>query len=188
MKTQYYTAATLDGFIADENHSLDWLFQFGGDPEGVGDTGFSDFMREVGAVAMGSNTYLWLLDHEVRPKDGPPKPWPYTQPSWIFSSREQPRVDGADLRFVQGDVRPVHAEMAAAAGRKNVWLIGGGDLVGQFHDHGLLDEIIVSIAPVTLGRGKPLLPRRITTPPLRLREARAMGGAFVRATYEVARG
>ena len=65
--------------------------------------------------------------------------------------------------------------------------MGGGDLVGQFHDHGLLDEIIVSIAPVTLGRGAPLLPRRITTPPLRLLEARAMGGAFVRARYEIVR-
>ncbi len=71
MKTQYYTAATLDGFIADENNSLDWLFQFGGDPEGAGDTGYSDFIREVGALAMGSTTYQWLLDHEVRPKGRP---------------------------------------------------------------------------------------------------------------------
>lgn len=187
MKTQYYSAATLDGFIADEHDSLDWLFQFGADPEGAGDTGFSDFMRDVGAIAMGSTTYRWLLDHEVRPKDGPAKPWPYTQPTWIFSSREQPRIEGADIRFVRGDVRPVHAEMVAAAGGKNVWLVGGGELVGQFHDHGLLDELIVSIAPVTLGRGAPLLPRRITTPPLRLREARPMGGAFVRVVYEVAK-
>ena len=98
------------------------------------------------------------------------------------------RVEGADLRFARGDVRPLHAEMVAAAGGKNVWLVGGGDLVGQFHDHGLLDELIVSIAPVTLGRGAPLLPRRITAPPLRLREARAMGGAFVRIRYEVVQG
>lgn len=84
-------------------------------------------------------------------------------------------------------MRPVHEEMAAAAGGKNVWLVGGGDLVGQFHDHGLLDEIIVSMAPVVLGGGAPLLPRRITTPPLRLREARTMGGAFVRLRYDVPR-
>ena len=187
MKTQYYTAATLDGFIADEHHSLEWLFQFGADPEGAGDTAFAEFMREVGAVAMGSNTYQWLLDHEVRPKGGPPKPWPYTQPTWVFSSREPPRVEGADVRLARGDVRPVHAEMVAAARGKNVWLVGGGDLVGQFHDHGLLDELIVSIAPVTLGRGAPLLPRRITTPPLVRREVRAMGDAFVRLRYEVAK-
>ena len=185
MKTQYYTAATLDGFIADEHNSLDWLFQFGGDPEGAGDTGYSDFIREVGALAMGSTTYQWMLDHEIRPKGRPAKPWPYTQPTWVFSSREQPRVEGADLRFARGDVRPVHAEMVAAARGKNVWLMGGGDLVGQFHDHRLLDEIIVGIAPVALGRGAPLLPRRIVTPPLKLREARPIGGAFVRVRYDV---
>ena len=62
---------------------------------------------------------------------------------------------------------PVHAEMAAAAGGKNVWIVGGGDLAGQFADAGLLDEVIVYIAPVTLGSGAPLLPRCVE---LRLEE------------------
>jgi dihydrofolate reductase len=57
--------------------------------------------------------------------------------------------------------------MVAAAGGRNVWIVGGGDLAGQFADVGLLDEVIVSIAPVTLGGGAPLLPRRIE---LRLEE------------------
>ena len=51
--------------------------------------------------------------------------------------------------------------MVEAAGGKNVWLVGGGELVGQFYDHGLLDELIVTIASVTLGAGAPLLPRAI---------------------------
>jgi dihydrofolate reductase len=51
--------------------------------------------------------------------------------------------------------------MVEAAGTKNVWLVGGGDLVGQFADRGLLDELWVQYAPVTLGGGAPLLPRRI---------------------------
>ena len=51
--------------------------------------------------------------------------------------------------------------MVGAAGDRNVWIVGGGDLAGQFADAGLLDEVIVSIAPVTLGGGAPLLPRRI---------------------------
>jgi dihydrofolate reductase len=48
-----------------------------------------------------------------------------------------------------------------AAGDRNVWIVGGGDLAGQFADVGLLDELIVAIAPVTLGAGAPLLPRRV---------------------------
>jgi dihydrofolate reductase len=75
--------------------------------------------------------------------------------------------------------------MAAAAGSKNIWIVGGGELVGQFHDHGLLDELIVFLAAVTLGGGAPLLPRAITTPPLRLLSVRAYGDAFARLQYEV---
>jgi dihydrofolate reductase len=77
--------------------------------------------------------------------------------------------------------------MVAAARDKNVWLVGGGELVGQFHDHGLLDELIVSIASVTLGGGAPLLPRAITTPPLRLVSVAAWGDAFAQLRYEVRR-
>jgi dihydrofolate reductase len=58
-------------------------------------------------------------------------------------------------------VPAVHAAMVEAASGKNVWVCGGGDLAGQFHDHGLLDELWVQYAPVTLGDGAPLLPRRV---------------------------
>lgn len=183
MKTQYYTATSLDGFIADANNSLGWLFQFG---EIEGDT-YPDFIREVGAIAMGSTTYEWILAHQINEGAEMPQEWPYKQPVWVFTSRELPPVEGADIRFVQGDVIPVHQAMVKAAGDKNIWLVGGGDLVGQFHDHGLLDEIIVSIASVTLGSGAPLLPREITTPPLRLLEVRAFGDAFAYLRYEISR-
>ena len=67
------------------------------------------------------------------------------------------------------------AAMAAAAGGRNLWVVGGGDLAGQFADAGLLDEVLVTIAPVTLGAGAPLLPRRITTKRVTLREVRHAG-------------
>ena len=95
---------------------------------------------------------------------------------------------GADIRFVRGDVRPVHAEMVKEAKGKNVWLVGGGELVGKFHDHGLLDELVVTVGSVTLGAGAPLLPRAITTPPLVLESALAMPPGFVQLRYRVARG
>ncbi|HEX6059937.1 MAG TPA: dihydrofolate reductase family protein [Gemmatimonadaceae bacterium] len=183
MKTQYYTASSLDGFLADEHHSLDWLFQFGTEPGGD----YADFIGAVGALAMGSATYEWLLRNEIHKDPARPRPWPYTQPTWVFSSRELPAVPGGDIRFVRGDVRPVHRAMVEAAAGKNVWLLGGGELVGQFHDHGLLDEIVVTFASVTLGAGAPLLPRRIVTPPLRLVSAEAWGAGFAQLRYEVRR-
>lgn len=181
MKTQYYTATSLDGFIATLDDSLEWLFGLG--EQGV--TGYPEFIREVGALAMGSATYEWMWRHAVGPDAHDPQPWPYEQPCWVFSRRELPAVAGADIRFVSGDVRPVHAEMVRAAGGKNLWLVGGGELVGQFHDAGLLDEIIVQVGSVTLGAGKPLLPRMITDPPLRLTSARAMGEGFAELRYTV---
>lgn len=183
MSTQYYTASSLDGFIATSEHSLDWLFQLGD----VAETGYPGFIRDVGALAMGSSTYEWMLRHVVKPGAEPGDPWPYSQPAWVFSSRTLPAVPDADIRFVKGDVRPVHEAMRETARDRNIWIVGGGDLVGQFHDAGLLDELIVQVASVTLGSGKPLLPRRIAFPPLRLTSARMIGPGFAELRYEVPR-
>lgn len=181
MKTQFYTATSLDGFLATVDDSLEWLFPLGD----LADTSYPTFIKDVGALAMGASTYQWMLDHVVNPASPQHSPWPYTQPVWVFTHRTLDGVAGADVRFVQGDVRAVHAEMVQAAGDKNVWIVGGGELVGQFHDHGLLDEIIVQIASVTLGAGKPLLPRAITSPPLVLQSVRQVGTGFAELTYTV---
>ena len=92
-------------------------------------------------------------------------------------------MPNADVRFVSGDVAPVHAEMVAAAGSKNVWIAGGGDLAGQFADAGLLDEVIVYIAPVAVGAEAPLLPRRLE----RHLEELGRNGDFAAARYSVVR-
>jgi dihydrofolate reductase len=168
--TQYYTATTLDGFIADERHSLDWLFTRNQDR--AGPLNYDAFYAGVGALAMGSTTYEWILDNSA---------WPYDVPAWVFTQRELRTAPGADVTFTSGDVREVHAELVDAAGDRNVWVVGGGDLAGQFADAGLLDEVIVYVAPVTLGGGAPLLPRRIE---LRLEET-ARNGDFVTARYAV---
>lgn len=182
LKTQYFTATSLDGYIADENNSLDWLMQFGDGPE---ENSYSAFISEVGAIAMGSTTYDWVLDNDTFKDPDAPKPWPYEQPCWIFTTRDLRRVEGADIRFVKGDVAAVHKEMAAVAGDKNIWLAGGGELVGQFYDHGLLDELILSIAPVTLGAGAPLLPRRIVKPSLKLVSCKPLGDLFLEVRYSL---
>ena len=158
--TQYYTAATLDGYIADEDNSLQWLFDV--ERDDVDNRAWDAFIGRVGAMAMGSTTYEWVVEHENLLEF--PDRWRQTygeRPTWVFTHRDLPRIEGADIAFVRDEVAPVHAAMVQAAGERNVWVIGGGDLVGQFHDAGLLDQVIVGIAPVTLGAGAPLLPRRI---------------------------
>lgn len=181
MKTQYYTATSLDGFIATENDSLDWLFSLGD----VNNTSYPDFISNVGALAMGSATYEWMVRHADKIADQMGTAWPYTQPAWVFSKRKLPAIAGADIRFVSGDVRPIHAEMRLAAGDKNIWIVGGGDLAGQFYDAGLLDEIMVQVGSVTLGKGKQLFPRRVLSPVLRLVAVHQLGHAMVELRYEV---
>jgi dihydrofolate reductase len=177
--TQYYTATSLDGFIADPEHSLDWLFTRERDPEGP--LSYESFIADVGALAMGSTTYEWILDHEFAGKDVSEWKWPYQIPGWVFTHRRLPVVPAAPIEFTSADVAAVHEEMVAAADGRNVWLVGGGDLVGQFADAGLLDEVLVGIVPVTLGGGAPLLPRRLE---LRLEET-GRNGDFVTARFSV---
>jgi dihydrofolate reductase len=181
MRTQYYTATSLDGFIATEDDALDWLFPLG-DPS---TSSYPAFVAEVGALAMGSTTFEWIVRHGEQAEAG--SPWPYAQPTWVFTRRRLPPPAGTDVRFVAGDVRPVHAAMREAAGAKNLWIVGGGDLAGQFFDAGLLDELIVQVGSATLGRGKPLFPRRVLHPTLRLVSAQPMGSGMVELRYEVER-
>jgi dihydrofolate reductase len=182
-KTVYYTATSMDGYIADENNSLDWLFEV--DRGETGKDTFAAFFATIGAMAMGATTYEWVVEHE-RLLDDPGRWRAFAKeiPCWVFTHRALPAVPGAEISFVQGEVGPVHEEMAHAAGGGSIWLVGGGDLVGQFADRHLLDEILLGLAPVTLGRGAPLLPRRLTASQLELLEV-AREGQFARLRYRV---
>jgi dihydrofolate reductase len=184
MKTQYYTATSLDGFIATEDDSLEWLFPLGD----LNNSSYPAFISEVGALAMGSATYEWMIRNAEKVAAETGSSWSYTQPAWIFSNRKLPVIDGANIRFVNGNVRQIHDEMRTAAGSKNIWIVGGGDLAGQFYDAGLLDELIIQIGSVTLGKGKPLFPRRVLSPNLYLLSVRQMGMGMVELRYEVHKG
>jgi len=182
LKTQYYTSASLDGFLATEDDSLDWLFPLGD----INDTSYPAFIERVGAIAMGSTTYEWILRNATTVSEQTGSAWPYTQPTWVFTSRKLPMVDGANVTFAT-DVAAAHAQMREVAAGRNVWVMGGGDLAGQFHDAGLLDEIIVQIGSVTLGKGKPLFPRRVLSPGLALVSVTQVGSGFAELTYRVAK-
>jgi dihydrofolate reductase len=183
-KTQFYTATTIDGFIADEHNSLDWLFEV---PQGEDDGSWDEFIADVAVLVMGATTYEWVLDHEDLVAH--PEKWHQfygDRPAWVFSHRDLPAIPGVDLHFVSGDVGDAYDEIAAAASDGNIWVVGGGDLVGQFDDAGHLDEIQLGAVPVVLGAGAPLLPRRITASRLHLRSAR-QSGQQVRIVLDVAR-
>ncbi|WP_213002763.1 dihydrofolate reductase family protein [Winogradskya consettensis] len=179
--TQYYTAASIDGFTADLDNSLEWLFEV---DEGT-DNPFGAFFSNVGAFAMGATTYEWVLKNDNVLEE--PENWHemYGEvPCWVFTHRELPLVPDANIFMVSGDIRRVHQAMTVAAQGRNVWLAGGGDLVAEFADAGLLDELILAVAPAILGAGTPLLPRRLHAHQLALTHVAQMG-QFAYLTYAV---
>jgi len=145
---QYYVAQSLDGFIADDRDGLDWLLSFGFE---AFQASYDRFFAGVGAIVMGAATLRFLTASG--------EPWPYPDlPTWVLTHRPLPITEGADLRAVADDPARVAAEARAAAGTRAVWVVGGGATAAQFANLGELDELLVTVMPVTLGRGARLLP------------------------------
>lgn len=144
-KVVLYIAASLDGFIARENGSLDWLFE--AETVGEGDNGFSEFYETVDTLLMGRVTY----DHLMNLVDGK---FPHAdRECYVFSRAKRPRDQY--VQYVSGNV----VEWTRALKQKegsNIWLVGGAGLIDPLHKARLIDEYRITIVPVMLGRGIPL--------------------------------
>ena len=151
-RVQYYAAASLDGYIAEHDGGLQWLFDAADNPLEGGDANYNAFYAQVTALAIGASTYEIMLRHE----------WAYEGvPAWVFTHREFETPAKADVRYVQGTVGDHIADMRAAAGDGVLWVVGGGELASQFVEAGELDDVIVSYMPAVLGTGIPLFARPI---------------------------
>jgi dihydrofolate reductase len=178
-KIVFDTATTINGWIADEQNSLAWLFAVSDEPD--------DELMPQGVAVMveGSTTYEWLLDESDLLAH--PEKWQEfygDRPVYVFTTRSLPVPQGADVRFVSGSVADALPSIREAAGDGDIWVVGGGDLAGQFLDAGALDEIALSVTPVALTGGAPLFPRRVESDRLKLVSAKAVG-QFARLIYEV---
>lgn len=174
MKIIYNTATTLNGFLATEDDSLQWLFDVGGQEPDM-----DAFLESISVIVMGSTTYEWLL-REMDLLNHPEKWREYygTRPGFVFTHRDLPYPPGLDFRMISdhvGDALILIEKAVELAGGGDAWLLGGGDLAGQFLDEDLLDEIVLTMAPVFLPAGRPLLPREVLSDRLHLRETRQTG-------------
>lgn len=180
-KFLFDTATTINGWIADEQNSLAWLFAVDGGEHP--DEGL--FPAAATVMVEGSTTYEWLLAESDLLAH--PERWQEfhgEKPTFVFTTRDLPVPEGADIRFVRGPVADALPAIRAAAGDGDVWIIGGGDLAAQFLEAGALDEIALSVAPVALTGGAPLFPRRVESDRLRLESAQKVG-QFARLVYSV---
>jgi dihydrofolate reductase len=185
----YYCAASLDGYIAEADDTLEWLTAYEGAYEGTGvepiEGSYKSFYEEVGALVSGSVTYEFVLGLL-----GGGGEWPYKgKPCWILSSRDLPvpAGEGIDVRIVNAAVSGLYDEMIASAGEGDLWVVGGGNVASQFADEGLLDELRVTVVPVVLGEGKPLFDRRLPGGPMQLTSVVPRDSGMVELRYEIKR-
>jgi dihydrofolate reductase len=194
-RTVYYCASSLDGYIAEADDSLQWLLDYQGafeheaaEPGPMSEGGaYERFYQGVGALVAGSVTYEWILDHLGVAGGGE---WPYRgKPCWVLSSRELrlPGGEEVDVRISSAPLGELYGEMAAAAGDRVLWVVGGGNVASQFAEEGLLDEVHVTVVPVVLGAGKPLFERRLRHGAMQLTGTRAFDNGMVELRYEIRR-
>lgn len=162
-----YVATSLDGYLAGPNHDLSWL------PVDA-ETDYEEFLTGVGALAMGRRTY------ELLPSLGP---YPYGDlPAYVLSRSLPPGRRGPVI-VTPGPVRALAAELSI--GDDIAWLVGGGELIAAFAREGLVDEWIVTVIPVVLGGGVPLVPGAQQR--LELAGRRSFAGGLEQLRYRAAR-
>jgi dihydrofolate reductase len=184
----YYCAASLDGYIAEKDDTIEWLTGYEGSYAGDGAQpmkgSYDEFYEGVGALVSGSVTYEFILGMLERGSE-----WPYKgKPYWILSSRDLPIPDdeGVDVRILDAPVADVYDEMITSADDHDLWVVGGGNVASQFAHAGLLDQLLVTIVPVVLGEGKPLFDRRLPEP-MQLTDVVPRDSGMVEVRYDLRR-
>ena len=138
-----FIASSIDGYIATTDESLEWLYNV----EGEGDNGFSEFYETVDTVLLGKRTYDWIMKQEI-------EEFPYKNKECYVFTRSS-IDDTEDAKFVNDNITEFVDKLKSKDG-KNIWIVGGGELLHSFIQEKLVDEIIITIAPTLIGNGIPL--------------------------------
>lgn len=169
----YMFAMSLDGFIANDDGSFDWLEQFPPD-DGFG---FNEFIAGITGIVMGRETYDVVRSVPE---------WPYGSLPVVVATHQDLGDLAANTAAMAGNPRELVAKLKALGANGRIWLMGGGDLARQFLDTGLLDIIDIGTIPVILGSGKPAF-KNSSRHWLDLQSAKALHNGAVRSIYRVKR-
>lgn len=165
-KVILFIATSLDGFIAGKDGEIDWLFT-------DQDYGYAEFLNTIDVVLMGRKTYEQVLTFGEYPYNG--------IEGYVFS-RSHSGTKGKNVAFLSGDIANFVHALKAKPG-KNIWLVGGAELVHAFMQHNLIDEYVISIHPIVLGSGIPLFKSPAPATKLAFRKGRTFGSGLVQLTY-----
>lgn len=170
-KLVLFIASSLDGYIATKDDSVEWLYQV----EGEGDNGYSEFYDTIDTVLMGKRSYDWVMNQDL-------KAFPYKNKAcYVFTRSFAEHTD--DVTFVNDDVAHFVDQLKQQTG-KNIWMVGGGELLHYFIKEKLVDELIITVAPIILGKGIPLFKESEAPLKLLLKNTRTFN-QFVELHYEI---
>ncbi len=173
-RIKFYIAASLDGFIARENGSIDWLTEYENNPET--DYGYSEFYASIGTVLMGRKTYEQVLGFGD---------WPYNEKkSYVFTRQKEPLRREKNVEFISGDIRHFVRRLMENT-EEDIWLVGGSQLIKVFLEESLVQDIIVFVVPKILGRGILLFDRIEKEIRLRTGRVERYENGLVRVEYEI---
>jgi dihydrofolate reductase len=170
-KIRLFIASSLDGYIARTSAEVDWLFT-------DSDYGYNEFFAQIDTVLMGSKTYHQVLTFGEYPYKG--------KESFVFSKTVQAETDN-NVEFVKGNWKGFINTLRQSSGR-DIWLVGGAQTIHYFLKHGFIDELILSIHPIILGSGIPLIvndPSLETA--LELKDVKTYDSGLLQVSYDLKR-
>ncbi|HEX2339948.1 MAG TPA: dihydrofolate reductase family protein [Vicinamibacterales bacterium] len=168
-------ATSADGYVARPDGDLDWLTER---PAPKGFYGLPEFERSVDAKILGRKTFDWSVQMGARFGAG--------AAHYVFSRRPPPASVPAGVHFVAESISAFAERLRTQTG-KNIWMMGGGDIIGSFLDADAIDEFIITVVPTFIGEGIPLLAPRHREVGLRLLGVRQFPDDVVQLHYEVQR-
>lgn len=167
MKISMYVAASMDGFIARKDGSIDWLNEVGGET----DFGYQKFFDSVDVLCVGNHTYQQMADV-----------WPYKNiPSWIYS-RTSFRPEQANVHVTSLPPKKL-VEQLVQEGRQHLWVMGGGEIHSLFLNEDLVDEIRLFVMPIALGEGISLFAPELVERRWHLAKAKVWPGEVAELHY-----
>lgn len=175
-----YIATSADGFIARKDGSVDWLDR----PHTAGDYGMAKFYKTVDTILYGRKTYEVAVRFQ---QEGKLEPGMYAGVKNFVFSRNPPKKVLDGFEFVKEPVEKFVRRLRAQKG-KDIWMMGGGGIIGSFLDEGAIDEFIIHVMPTFIGEGIPLIGPRQRTVPLKLLSVKKYSDGVVRVHYQVTEG
>jgi dihydrofolate reductase len=170
-KVVLFIATSLDGYIANLDGTVDWLFH-------DADYGYTEFMGSLDAVVMGRKTWEQAKTFEVVPFAG--------KQVFVFS-RTLPTSSDERIHKVHGEVEAVLAAIRPSL-QRDLWLVGGGELIQQFISHHLIDEFRLFVHPIILGEGIPLFLKQSERTNLTFEGSQSFPSGLVELRYRLAPG